>query len=176
MPFSVTQGGKCVAHVLLKYKPKRALVFVRAKGKCLSKQAPTDFKRLEWPLHMWVLPLSMHKGVVGQQINNLGIVEVLHWYQNLGLCCPWRWRYDLFEMCMPQNADVNFYFSSLPEAWQSWIPHKSCSCTVWLYMYIHEDTKRRRERGVPDSILHKNFRKNSPVTFILNSISCVTNI
>ncbi|RMX54373.1 hypothetical protein pdam_00021388 [Pocillopora damicornis] len=31
MPFSVTQGGKCVAHVLLKYKPKRALVFVRAK-------------------------------------------------------------------------------------------------------------------------------------------------
>lgn len=52
MPFSVTQGGKCVAHVLLKYKPKRALVFVRAKGKCLSKQAPTDFKRLEWPLYM----------------------------------------------------------------------------------------------------------------------------
>ena len=78
MPFSVTQGGKCVAHVLLKYKPKRALVFVRAKGKCLSKQAPTDFKSLEWPLHMRVLPLSMHKGVVGQQINDLGIVKVLH--------------------------------------------------------------------------------------------------
>ncbi|XP_078377648.1 uncharacterized protein LOC144660796 isoform X2 [Oculina patagonica] len=31
MPFSLTQGGKCVAHVLQKYKPKRALVFVRAK-------------------------------------------------------------------------------------------------------------------------------------------------
>ena len=32
MPFSLTQGGKCVAHVLQKHKPKRALVFVRAKG------------------------------------------------------------------------------------------------------------------------------------------------
>lgn len=32
MPFSLTQGGKCVAHLLQKQKPKRALVFVRAKG------------------------------------------------------------------------------------------------------------------------------------------------
>lgn len=31
LPFSLTQGGKCVAHVLQKHKPKRALVFVRAK-------------------------------------------------------------------------------------------------------------------------------------------------
>ena len=32
MPFSVTEGGKYVAHVLLKRKPKEAIVFVRTRG------------------------------------------------------------------------------------------------------------------------------------------------
>ena len=32
MPFSVTEGGKYVAHVLLKCKPKKAIVFVRTQG------------------------------------------------------------------------------------------------------------------------------------------------
>ena len=32
MPFSVMQGGKYVAHVLLKRKPRKAVVFVRTKG------------------------------------------------------------------------------------------------------------------------------------------------
>ena len=32
MPFSVTEGGKYVAHVLLKRKPKKAIVFVRTQG------------------------------------------------------------------------------------------------------------------------------------------------
>ena len=36
MPFSLTQGGKCAAHVLQKHKPKRALVFVRARGELLQ--------------------------------------------------------------------------------------------------------------------------------------------
>ncbi|XP_015761428.1 PREDICTED: uncharacterized protein LOC107340580 [Acropora digitifera] len=31
MPFSVMQGGKYVAHVLFKYKPRRSIVFVRTK-------------------------------------------------------------------------------------------------------------------------------------------------
>ncbi|CAH3018585.1 unnamed protein product, partial [Porites evermanni] len=31
MPFSVTEGGKYVAHVLLKHKPKKAIVFVRTR-------------------------------------------------------------------------------------------------------------------------------------------------
>lgn len=33
MPFSVMQGGKYVAHVLFKYKPRRSIVFVRTKGR-----------------------------------------------------------------------------------------------------------------------------------------------
>lgn len=32
MPFSVTEGGKYVAHVLLKRKRKKAIVFVRTRG------------------------------------------------------------------------------------------------------------------------------------------------
>ena len=32
MPFFVTEGGKYVAHVLLKHKPKKAIVFVRTRG------------------------------------------------------------------------------------------------------------------------------------------------
>ena len=33
MPFSVMQGGKYVAHVLFKHKPRRSIVFVRTKGR-----------------------------------------------------------------------------------------------------------------------------------------------
>ena len=36
MPFSVTEGGKYVAHVLLKHKPKKAIVFVRTRGLVIS--------------------------------------------------------------------------------------------------------------------------------------------